>query len=292
MPDQKRGLGRGLAALIPGGAGQVAGQEQTTELPVAAIAPNPNQPRSVISEQAINELADSISKVGILQPIIVRPHADGYQIIAGERRWRAAKVAGLQKVPVRVMATGDTECLELALIENLQRQDLNPMEEARGYRRLINEYQMTQAELADKVSKSRPAIANALRLLDLPDDVQDLLSEDKLTAGHARAILSVQDEERRVSFAHKIVDDGLSVREAETLSRLFAAGQTAARTVRPVSPKAFKIVARKLRRLLATNVRVRQTATKGKIEIDFQGEEELERIYRLLSERPEEGGAA
>jgi ParB family transcriptional regulator, chromosome partitioning protein len=290
VAEQKRGLGRGLAALIPGG-GQVGGQETTTELPVAAIAPNPNQPRTVISEDAIRELADSISKVGVLQPIIVRPHSDGYQIIAGERRWRAAKAAGLEKVPVRVMTTGDTECLELALIENLQRQDLNPMEEAHGYRRLLNEYQMTQAELADKVSKSRPAIANALRLLDLPDDVQDMLSGDKLTAGHARAVLSVPDEDRRLKLAHKIVDEGLSVRESETLARLFAAGQTQDRSTRPVSPKSFKIVARKLRRLLATNVRVRQTANKGKIEIDFQGEDELERIYRLLSEGPDESGA-
>ena len=289
MAEQKRGLGRGLASLIPGG-GQTTAQE-TTELPVAAIAPNPNQPRTVIAQAAIDELADSISKVGVLQPIIVRPYSDGYQIIAGERRWRAAKAAGLQKVPVRVMSTSDTECLELALIENLQRQDLNAMEEAHGYRRLLNDYQMTQAELADKVSKSRPAIANALRLLDLPDEVQDMLSEEKLTAGHARAVLSVPDEDRRLKLAHRIAEDGLSVREAETLARLFAAGQTADRVARPVSPKSFKIVARKLRRLLATNVRVRQTANKGKIEIDFQGEDELERIYRLLSEGPDESGA-
>jgi ParB family chromosome partitioning protein len=290
VPEQKRGLGRGLASLIPG-SGQSSAAQETTELPIAAISPNPNQPRTVISQSAIDELADSIGKVGVLQPIIVRPHSDGYQIIAGERRWRAAKVAGLEKVPVRVMTTSDTECLELALIENLQRQDLNAMEEAHGYRRLLTEYQMTQAELADKVSKSRPAIGNALRLLDLPDEVQDMLSEDKLTAGHARAVLSVPDDDRRMKLAHRIVEDGLSVREAETLARLFAAGQTQDRAVRPVSPKSFKIVARKLRRLLATNVRVRQTANKGKIEIDFQGEDELERIYRLLSEGPHESEA-
>lgn len=239
-----------------------------------------------MDQDAIDELADSIKKVGVLQAIIVRPHSDGYQIIAGERRWRAAKAAGLERVPVRVMGTSDIESLELALIENLQRQNLNAMEEARGYRRLITEYQMTQAELASKVSKSRPAIANTLRLLDLPDEVQDMLAGDKLTAGHARAVLSVPDEDRRLSLARKIVADGLSVREAEQLARLFAAGQTADRSARPVSPKSYKIVARKLRRLLATNVRVRQTASKGKIEIDFQGEEELERIFRLLSEGP------
>jgi ParB family chromosome partitioning protein len=256
------------------------------ELPLSAISPNPDQPRTVISQEAIDELADSISKVGMLQAIIVRPHADGYQIIAGERRWRAAKAAGLERVPVRIMPTDDVQSLELALIENLQRQDLNAMEEARGYRRLLTEHQMTQAELADKVSKSRSAIANTLRLLDLPDEVQDLISSDKLTAGHARAVLSVPDDDRRVKLAQKILDEGLSVREAETLARLFAAGQSGDRTPRPVSPKSYKIVARKMRRLLQTNVRVRQTANKGKIEIDFQGEEELERIYRLLSEGP------
>jgi ParB family chromosome partitioning protein len=237
----------------------------------------------VIDQDSIDELADSIRKVGMLQAIIVRPYSDGYQIIAGERRWRAARAAGLDKVPVRVMASTETESLELALIENLQRQDLNSMEEARGYKRLLSEYQMTQAELAEKVSKSRSAITNTLRLLDLPDEVQDMLSGDKLTAGHARAILSVSDEDRRIRLAEKIVADGLSVRESEALARLYQAGQTE-RAARPVSPKSFKVVARKLRRLLGTNVRVRLTAKKGKIEIDFQGEEELERIFRALTE--------
>jgi ParB family chromosome partitioning protein len=284
VSESKRGLGRGLAALIPGGThGE---DEDLTQLPTLAISPNPNQPRTTMNEDAIDELADSIRKVGVLQAIIVRPYSDGYQIIAGERRWRAAKAAGLDRVPVRIMGSSDIESLELALIENLQRQDLNAMEEARGYRRLIAEYQMTQAELADKVSKSRPAIANTLRLLDLPDEVQEMLAEDKLTAGHARAVLAVPDEERRLSLARKVVADGLSVRETEQLARLFAAGQTADRQARPVSPKSYKIAARKLRRLLSTNVRVRQTASKGKIEIDFQGEEELERIFGLLTEGP------
>ncbi|MDO8963556.1 MAG: ParB/RepB/Spo0J family partition protein [Coriobacteriia bacterium] len=286
MSEQKRGLGRGLAALIPGG-GQV-GPEETLELPVAAISPNPNQPRTVIVQEKIDELADSIGKVGVLQPIIVRPHSDGYQIIAGERRWRAAKAAGLEKVPVRIMNSDDGESLELALIENLQRSDLNAMEEAHGFRRLLTGHQMTQAELASKVSKSRSAIANTLRLLDLPDEVQEMLANDTLTPGHARAVLSIPEEEKRLRLAKKIVDEGLSVREAEQLARLFAAGQSADRAARPVSPKSYKIVARKLRRLLATNVRVRQTANKGKIEIDFMGEEELERIYRMLTEGPDE----
>jgi ParB family chromosome partitioning protein len=288
VPELKRGLGRGLAALIPKG-GQT-GPEEIRELPTAAISPNPNQPRTQMDEERIAELAASIKKVGVLQSLLVRPHSDGYQIIAGERRWRAARAAGLEKVPVRIVNADDVETLELALIENLQREDLNAMEEARGYRRLLTEHQMTQAELADKVSKSRSTIANTLRLLDLPDEVQEMLADDRITAGHARAVLSVPDEERRVKLAQRIVADGLSVREAEQLARLFAAGQTAERSTRPVSPKSYKIVARKLRRLLATNVRVRQTANKGKIEIDFQGEEELERIFRLLAEGPGENG--
>jgi ParB family chromosome partitioning protein len=277
----RRGLGRGLGALIPTGNQQ--GPEETTELPVSMIAPNPNQPRTTIDDEGIEALADSVRKVGVLQPIIVRPHGEEYQIVAGERRWRAAKAAGLDKVPVRVMGATEGEALELALIENLQRQDLNPMEEARGYRRLLTEYQMTQAELADKVSKSRPAVANTLRLLDLPDEVQSMLADDKLSAGHARAVLSVPDEDRRIKLAARIVADGLSVREAENLARLYAAGG-AERAPRPVSPKSFKIVARKLRRLLTTNVRVRKTSAKSKIEIDFNDEEELERIFRILTE--------
>jgi ParB family transcriptional regulator, chromosome partitioning protein len=277
----KGGLGRGLSALIPNTQGQ---QEESTqlELPVELIEPNPSQPRTDMDEDRIAELADSIGKVGVLQPVVVRPHGEGYQIIAGERRWRAAKAAGLESVPVRIMAVTETESLELALIENLQRQDLNPIEEARGYRRLLTEYQMTQAELADKVSKSRSAITNTLRLLDLAEEVQDLISGGKLTAGHSRAVLSVPDEGLRLKLAHKVVNDGLSVREAETLARLFAAGQTE-RSGRPQSPKTFKIIARKLRRMLGTNVRVRLTSKKGRIEIDFIGEEELARIFSLLT---------
>ncbi len=279
----KRGLGRGLSALIPSAAQESHAGTEVTELPVERISPNPDQPRTDIAEESIAELADSITKVGLLQPIIVRPLGEGYQIIAGERRWRACRKAGLETVPVRVLASTEIESLEIALIENLQREDLNPIEEARGYRKLLAEYQMTQAELADKVSKSRSTITNALRLLDLPDEVQDLVYEGKLTAGHARAVLSVPDEGTRLKLATKVVDDGLSVREAENLARLLAAGQ-GEREPRPATPKAYKAVARKLRRFLGTNVRVKQVKDKGKIEIEFRGEEELERIFRLLSE--------
>lgn len=280
----KRGLGRGLSALIPNAA-QESQTSEPTELAIDIIAPNPMQPRTDIDEESVAELADSIRKVGLLQPIIVRALGDGYQIIAGERRWRAARTAGLERVPVRVLTTTEGESLEIALIENLQREDLNAIEEARGYKRLLTEYQMTQAELADKVSKSRSAITNALRLLDLPEEVQELVYASKLSAGHARAILAVPEESSRIKLAHRVVDDGLSVRETENMARLYAAGQ-AERAPRPVTPKAYKLVARKLRRMLGTNVRVRVSEKKGKIEIDFHGEEDLQRIYRLLAEGP------
>jgi ParB family transcriptional regulator, chromosome partitioning protein len=278
----RRGLGRGLSALIPSASQESQTNGDLHELAIDMISPNPDQPRTDISEEGVAELADSISKVGLLQPIIVRPLGEGYQIIAGERRWRAARQVGLERVPVRVLSKSETESLEIALIENLQRRDLNAIEEARGYRKLLTEYRMTQAELADKVSKSRSAITNSLRLLDLPDEVQELVYEAKMTAGHARAVLSVSDEAIRLKLAQKIVDDGLSVRDAENLARLYAAGQTE-RAPRPTTPKSFKTVARKLRRLLATNVRVKLAKDKGKIEIEFQSEEDLERIFALLA---------
>jgi ParB family chromosome partitioning protein len=239
-----------------------------------------------MDEEQIAELADSIQKVGVLQPILVRPHGTAYQIIAGERRWRAARAAGLDRVPVRVMMITENEALALALIENLQRQDLNPIEEARGYRRLITDYSMTQAELAERVSKSRSAVTNTLRLLDLPEDIQEMLYDNRLTAGHARAILSVSDDDRRHTLARKCVEEGLSVREAEQLAKLLAAGMDL-QPRRPITPKSYRIVARKLRRLLSTNVRVRQTSKKGKIEIDFHDEDELDRIVRLMTEGTE-----
>ncbi len=285
----KRGLGRGLSALIPNVTDEDA--DEVREVAVDQITPNPKQPRTDMDEEGIAELADSVQKVGVLQPVIVRPYGDGYQIIAGERRWRAARLAGLERVPVRVLNISEAESLELALIENLQREDLNPIEEARGYRRLLTEHQMTQAELADKVSKSRSAITNALRLLDLPEEIQGHVYEGRLSAGHARTILSVPDEAMRIRLADKVVSDGLSVRETEVLARLYAAGQ-AERAPRPQTPKSFKIVARKLRRILGTGVRVKQTQKKGKIEIEFHGEEELERIFRLLTEGEEPASAA
>lgn len=282
------GLGRGLSSLISNASQESRTSEEVHELALDMIVPNPDQPRSDFDKDGIEELADSISKVGLLQPILVRPAGDVYQIIAGERRWQAARVAGLERVPVRVQSADDAGTLELALIENLQRRDLNPMEEARGYKRLIDATEMTQSELASKVSKSRSTVTNALRLLDLPEEVQELMFENKLTAGHARAVLSVGDEQARIKLAEKIVAENLSVREAENLSRLISSG-AAPRVQRPVTPRSFKVAARKLRQVLATNVRVKQTKDRCKIEIEFKDEDDLQRIFGLIAESGKRG---
>jgi ParB family transcriptional regulator, chromosome partitioning protein len=281
-----RGLGRGLSSLIP-----TLGQQEavTKDLPIEQVTPNPKQPRTHIDSEPFAELVLSVKRVGILQPIIVRPAGTGYEIIAGERRWRAAREAGLETIPARIMSSSETESLQLAMIENLQREDLNPLEEARGYRRLIEDFTMTQAELADKVSKNRTTITNALRLLDLPAAVQDMLQTAALSAGHARALLGLEGDEPREKLAAKVVSEGLSVREVENLVRLYRAGQ-ADTGPRPVQPKAFKVVARQLRRLLGTRVRVRMLKDKGKIEIDFTDEHELERIFGVLTGRSETPG--
>ena len=215
----------------------------------------------------------------MLQPLLVRKDGDGYEIIAGERRYQASKIAGLEEVPVVIKDVDDQEMLQLALIENLQRSDLNPIEEAKGYRQLIKASGMTQEALSKAVSKSRSTITNSLRLLDLPQRVQDLLFEGKLTAGHARAILAVPFEEQRIKLAEKVVAEGLSVRATENLAPLFSVGETP-KAPRPVTPQSFKKAARVLRQVFNTNVKVKATRGKNKIEIEFKDEEELAQILQ------------
>ena len=248
----------------------------TDEVEIDRIAPNPDQPRTQFKKEEIEELAASIEKDGLLQPILVRQMADGtYQIIAGERRWQASKAAGLKKVPVRVKEVDDDQALELALIENIQRSDLNPIEEERR--------SMTQAEVAQAVSKGRSTVANALRLLDLPEEAQQLLFEEKITAGHARAILSVPTAEGRLSLTQKIIDNGLNVREAENLARLMSGKKDgSASTPREPMPAVYKSVAKTLRETLKTNVRVKSSKGKNKIEIEFKDEEDLRRLFSEL----------
>lgn len=257
---------------------------ETDEVGIDRIAPNPDQPRTQFKKEEIEELAASIEKDGLLQPILVRQMADGtYQIIAGERRWQASKAAGLKKVPVRIKEVDDDQALELALIENIQRSDLNPIEEAYGYRRLMERRSMTQAEVAQAVSKGRSTVANALRLLDLPEEAQQLLFEEKITAGHARAILSVPTAEGRLSLTQKIIDNGLNVREAENLARLMSGKKdSSASAPREPMPAVYKSVAKTLRETLKTNVRVRSSKGKNKIEIEFKDEEDLRRLFSEL----------
>lgn len=286
MPSAKKrgGLGRGLNALVSeaeyetgGSAASTSNAASETKLPIEDIVPNPNQPRIHFNETELRELSESIQEHGVLQPLLVRKHGNGYEIIAGERRYQASKLAGLEELPVIIKEVNDEEMLALALIENLQRSDLNPVEEAKGYRQLIDASGMTQEALSKAVSKSRSAITNSLRLLDLPEVVQQMIFEGKLTAGHARAILAVPYEDARIRLAEKVVAEGLSVRATENLAPLFSAGETP-RTSRPATPQSFKKAARVLRQVFNTNVRVKSSRGKNKIEIEFKDEEELSRI--------------
>ena len=256
-------------------------QKEETKVPIDKINPNPNQPRTHFNETLLNELADSIRENGVLQPLLVRKKGKGYEIIAGERRYQASKIAGLEELPVIVKEVDDQKMLELALIENLQRSDLNPIEEAKGYRQLIKASGMTQEALSKAVSKSRSSITNSLRLLDLPEPVQQYLFDGRLTAGHARAILAVPYEEQRIKLADKVVAEGLSVRATENLAPLFSVGETP-RAPRPVMPQSYKRAARVLRQALNTNVKVKSSRGRNKIEIEFKDEEELTRILSSM----------
>ena len=236
MASQK-GLGRGLGALL----GDMTEESQENSpyqlLPIYKVEPNPDQPREIFDEEALDELAESIRMHGVIQPLTVRKLDSGYyQIIAGERRWRAARKAGLSEVPAVIIEADDRKAAELALIENLQRQDLNPLEEAQGYKRLITEYGLTQEEAADRVGKSRPAVANAMRLLTLPKEVQERLSAGTLTAGHARAVLTLKTEKLQKDAAQKISALGLSVRQAELLCRNMS------REPKPVKEEPLKVM--------------------------------------------------
>ncbi len=259
---------------------------ETGIVKLAMVQPNPDQPRTNFKPEEIEELAGSIKKEGLLQPILVRKVGDHYQIIAGERRWQACKSLGMEEVPVRFWNADNDKALELALIENIQRSDLNPIEEAYGYKRLMERKGMTQSELAKAVSKGRSTIANALRLLDLPEQAQQLLFEGKITAGHARAILSVNDPEGRKKLTEKLMSEKLSVRQTEQIARLMSGREKAleeGKAKRVPAPASFKKAAKGLTRFLSAPVRVKTVQGKNKIEIQFKDEEELQRIMDLIS---------
>ena len=278
---QRKALGRGLNALL--GTPDVE-TDQLREIDIERILPNSHQPRKNFDEEALNDLANSIREHGVVQPIVVRPLDDGFfQLIAGERRWRAAKRAGLGRVPAVVREAGEHSALEIALIENLQREDLNPMEEAQAYERLIVDFGMTQEEVARRVGKNRATIANMLRLLKLPSEVQQWLRENKLSAGHAKALLSLSDLSAILDSARKIIQGNYSVRQAETLvSRYSQTGKEGSTgEAESVDPN-VKAAIHTLEQALGTKVTVQENGGKGKIEIHFFSFEEMNRLYEGL----------
>lgn len=280
---KKSGLGRGLGLLVGEADAETAGMRPDSSLPISSIKPFKGQPRKRFDREDLAELTDSIKQNGVLQPLLVRKSGTGYEIVAGERRYQAAKAAGLSEVPVIIREISDDDVFKLALIENLQRSDLTPLEEARGYRQLIKEKGLTQEELAKALSKSRSAITNTLRLLDLPSEVQSYVEDGELTAGHARAILAVPSVEGRIALAEKVVRERLSVRETERLALLFSMSEQVERTPRQPTPQSFKRAARQMRLALDTSVRVKNVRGKNKIEIEFKNEDELAHIVDLLA---------
>ena len=283
MSMQKKGLGRGLSALIPA-APEPKQENANLEIDVERITPSPFQPRRSFDEAKIEELASSIRNQGIIQPLVVRPKADQFELIAGERRWRAAIKAGLSHVPVVVRQASDHEALQLALVENLQREDLNPIEEANGYKRLQEEFRWSQEEMAERVGKSRPAITNSIRLLALPTEVQREVALGNLPAGQARALLGLQTEPLILSACREVIAKGLSTRETEKLVRYLMSGRKRRRQVPLIDPDLRSIV-EELQRSLGTRVRLipKARSAKGKIEIEYYTASDLERIVHTIT---------
>ena len=280
-------LGRGLSALLGDDTAKTQGSEGFIEIDLDLIVPNAEQPRTRFTEANLEELAQSIKTNGVVQPILVRKRGAGYEIIAGERRWRASQRAGLIKIPAIVREIADDKVLEIALVENIQRQELNAIEEARAYRKLIDAVGLTQEMVANRVGKDRTFITNYLRLLRLPDDIQELVSEEKLSVGHARALLTVDSADAQRRVARNVMDMSLSVRETEKAVKRIAKGETdviAPRTVKAKEDPNVKLAETKLRRKYGTQIRIMPDGkgTGGKIEIEYYSESDLDRIYRLM----------
>ena len=278
--QKKFALGRGLDALISTEEVKTAGSSSINEIELSKISVNPNQPRREFDPVALQELADSIAEIGIIQPITLRQLSeDSYQIIAGERRYRASIQAGLKSIPAYIRTADDENVMEMALIENIQREDLNPVEEAKAYQNLIKEYNLKQEEVAERVSKSRSAITNSLRLLKLSDDVLTLLMEEEISSGHARALLGLEDNEKQLEIAEKIAKDHLSVREVEKLVKNI--NQPAKKTKKKELSNDFLYhdMEEKVKLKTGTKVRInRKSENKGKIEIEYYSQDDLEKI--------------
>ena len=278
----KKGLGRGLGALIPEIDPAERERQGVVEVEIGQIRPNPNQPRKEFDEVRLEELALSIKEHGIVQPIIVRKVDDGYEIVAGERRWRAAQLVGLTKVPALVREFTEAERMEIALIENLQREDLNPLEEAEAYRTLLESFGLTQEALAKKLGRSRSQVANTLRLLQLPEQVQDEIRAGRLTMGHAKVLLGVEDPAKLVALAERVVAQGLSVRELEELLRVPEKRERPREKPRAKLPPDLAAVEQRLREQLGTPVKLHWTGERGRVEITFFGQDGLNRLLDVL----------
>ena len=301
MPGKKSGLGKGLDSLIPNKKNDISAskvekkQEKENDSPksgeimvrINEVEPNRDQPRKDFDEDALMELADSIRQFGILQPLLVQKNENYYEIIAGERRWRAAKLAGIKEVPIIVKDYTDQEIVEISLIENIQRENLNPIEEAMAFKRLLQEFQLKQDEVAERVSKSRTAVTNSMRLLKLSPRVQQMIIDDMISTGHARALLAIDDEEQQFILANKIFDEKLSVRETEKLVKALKNPKKEVKKEKSEHTFIYENIEEQIKNIMGTKVSVNQKANgKGKIEIEYYSEEELERIYDLLMTIP------
>lgn len=299
MAVKRNGLGKGLDSLIPNKSNKspstVEKQSVKTEkeekstatgeilVKINEVEPNREQPRKDFDEDSLMELADSIKQFGILQPLIVQKKKDYYEIIAGERRWRAAKLAGIKEVPIIIKDYSNQEIVEISLIENIQRENLNPIEEAMAYKRLLEEFNLKQDEVAERVSKSRTAVTNSMRLLKLSDRVQQMIVDDMISTGHARALLAIDDEEQQYMLANKIFDEKLSVRETEKLVKALKNPKKEIKKTVVEHTFVYENLEEQMKNIIGTKVSVNPKANgKGKIEIEYYSEEELERIYDLI----------
>jgi ParB family chromosome partitioning protein len=282
---RKGGLGKGLGALIPPGAAEGLGAGGYQELPISTIQPNRYQPREHFGEEQLSALADSIREVGVLQPVLVRPADDGYELIAGERRWRAARRAGLQAIPALIRTTDDASALEHALVENVHRADLNALEEAAAYQQLIEDFGLTHEQVAARVGRSRVAITNTLRLLQLPPAIQKMIQDDTLKGGHARALLGTPDRAFQEQLARRVVSEGLSVRAVEDSVRAHVGDAKRAPSAAPgqLRPPGLLELEELLGDYLETRVKITVGGKQGKITVDFADLEDLERLYRVVT---------
>ena len=297
MVAKKSGLGKGLDELIQAGnkktvekknsepviIEKVVEKKGVETLKITEVEPNREQPRKNFNEDALLELADSIKQYGVIQPLIVQKKADHYEIIAGERRWRAAKMAGIKEIPVIIKDYSDQQVMEISLIENIQREDLNPIEEAMAYKNLMEEFHLKQDEIAEKVSKSRTTVTNSMRLLKLDKRVQQMMIDDMISAGHARTLITIEDPDAQYNIATKIFDEKLSVRETEKLVKLLQKPEVKKEKVEKVNSFIYKDIEEKMKAILGTKVTVdHKSNNKGKISIEYYSNEELERILYLL----------